>query len=105
MIKCVCNKHYIINNSYKYANTKIDIDIKGNKEYLIISFRDFGKGVYELDLPLLKEKYKRGRDVKDEDGAGLGLYLTNYFMNNMNGKLELRNANPGFIVTIYIRII
>ena len=95
----------IINNSYKYANTKIDIDIKETKEYLIISFRDYGKGVHELDLPLLKEKYKRGRDIKDEDGAGLGLYLANYFMDNMNGKLELSNGDPGFIVTIYIRII
>lgn len=95
----------IINNSYKYANTKIDIDIKETKEYLIINFRDYGKGVHELDLPLLKEKYKRGRDVKNADGAGLGLYLANYFMNNMNGKLELSNGNPGLIATIYIRII
>jgi len=95
----------IINNSYKYANTDIDIDIKETKEYLIISFRDYGKGVHELDLPLLKEKYKRGRDVKDEDGAGLGLYLANYFMDNMNGKIEISNGNPGLIVTIYIRII
>ena len=95
----------IINNSYKYANTKIDIDIKQTKEYLIVNFRDYGKGVNELDLPLLKEKYKRGRDVKEKDGAGLGLYLANYFMDNMNGKLELKNSNPGLIVTIYIRII
>ena len=58
-----------------------------------------------MDLPLLKEKYKRGRDVKEKDGAGLGLHLANYFMDNMNGRLELSNANPGFIVTIYIRII
>ena len=95
----------IINNSYKYANTKIDINIEKEEEYLIISFRDYGNGVNELDLPLLKEKYKRGRDVKDKDGAGLGLHLANYFMDNMNGKLEFSNANPGFIVTIYIRII
>lgn len=95
----------IINNSYKYANTKIDIDIKQTTEYLIVNFRDYGKGVNELDLPLLKEKYKRGRDVKDKDGAGLGLYLANYFIDNMNGKLELKNSNPGLIVTIYIRII
>ncbi len=95
----------IINNSYKYANTNIDINIELIEDYLKIEFRDYGSGVDEFDLPLLKEKYKRGSNVTDEDGAGLGLYLANYFMENMNGKLELANANPGFIVKIYIRLI
>ena len=95
----------IINNSYKYSNTKIDIDTKLDNEYLIISLRDYGNGVNDLDLPLLKEKYKRGSNVKDEDGAGLGLYLSNYFMEKMNGKLELYNSKPGFEVKIYIRLI
>jgi len=95
----------IFNNSYKYANTKIDINIKKDNEYLVISIRDYGKGVNELDLPFLKEKYRRGSDVKDKDGAGLGLHLSDYFMDKMNGKLEIYNSNPGFIVTIYIRVI
>lgn len=95
----------IINNSYKYATTKIDIDIKKTKEYLVLEFRDYGPGVDELDLPLLKEKFIRGRNVKDQDGAGLGLHLANYFMEKMNGKLELENSNPGFKVIVYIRII
>lgn len=95
----------IITNSYKYANTKIDVEVQKDKDCLIIKFRDYGEGVSDLDLPLLKEKYKRGKNVKDNDGAGLGLHLANYFMENMNGKLELRNSNPGFEVIIYIRII
>lgn len=95
----------IINNSYKYANTNIDIYIELKDDYLCISFRDYGNGVSDLDLPLLKEKYKRGSNVTDEDGAGLGLHLANYFMENMNGKLELYNEKPGFKVVLYIRLI
>ena len=95
----------IFNNSYKYANTKVDIDIKSDNDYLIISIRDYGNGVNELDIPFLKEKYRRGSDVKDKDGAGLGLHLSDYFMEKMNGKLEISNDEPGFRVTIYIRII
>lgn len=95
----------IFNNSYKYANTKIDIDIKCDKDYLIISIRDYGNGVNELDIPFLKEKYRRGSHVKDKDGAGLGLHLSDYFMEKMNGKLEISNDKPGFRVNIYIRII
>lgn len=95
----------IINNSYKYAKTKIDIDISMDSEFLKISFRDYGEGVSDMDLPLLKEKFKRGRNVKDEDGAGLGLHLANYFMEKMNGHLELSNSDPGFKVEVFIRII
>lgn len=95
----------IINNSYKYAKTKIDIDVCGESDYLKISFRDYGEGVSDMDLPLLKEKFKRGSNVRDEDGAGLGLHLANYFMEKMNGKLELSNSNPGFLVEVFIRII
>ena len=95
----------VINNSYKYANTNIDINIELIEEYLKVTIRDYGKGVDELDLPLLKEKYKRGSNVTDEDGAGLGLHLANYFMENMNGKLELANDEPGFKVILFIRLI
>ncbi len=93
----------IINNSYKYANTKIDIEVIENNDYLTISFRDYGNGVDEIELPILTEKYKRGKNVKDKDGAGLGLYITKYFMDKMNGELKLENSNPGFKVIISIK--
>ena len=93
----------IINNSYKYANTKIDIEVLENNDYLIISFRDYGNGVDEIDIPVLTEKYKRGKNVKDKDGAGLGLYITKYFIEKMNGELKLENTNPGFKVIVSIK--
>lgn len=93
----------IINNSYKYANTKIDIEVSENNDYLIISFRDYGNGVDEIDIPVLTEKYKRGKNVKDKDGAGLGLYITKYFMDKMNGELKLENTDPGFKVIVSIK--
>ena len=37
--------------------------------------------------------------VRENKGA------IDFFMDNMNGKLELSNSDPGFTVTIYIRII
>lgn len=95
----------IFTNSYKYANTNIEINISMVDEFIMLDIKDFGPGVPEEEVNLLKEKYKRGSNVKDEDGAGLGLHLANYFMDKMNGKLELYNSNPGFGVKIYIRTI
>ena len=90
-------------NSYKYADTKITVEADENDDYLVLCIRDYGEGVPDSELPLLKEKYKRGSNCKDKDGAGLGLYLTNYFITNMDGRMMLENVNPGFAVIMYIR--
>jgi len=74
------------------------------EDYLVIRISDKGPGVKEEELPLIREKYKRGSNASDKDGAGLGLYLTGYFMEKMEGKLGLRNLNPGFEVSVYIRL-
>ena len=79
-------------NSYKYADTDIELSASLKGDYLLIEIRDFGPGVKQEELPLLKEKYKRGSNSSDKDGAGLGLYLTDYFLTEMGGKLEIGNA-------------
>lgn len=95
----------IFANSYKYANTKIETTSKIDGAYLSISIRDFGDGVEAEELPLLMEKFKRGTNTADIDGAGLGLYISKELIKKMNGNLEIENANPGFITKIYLRII
>ncbi|MBQ3408599.1 MAG: HAMP domain-containing histidine kinase [Clostridia bacterium] len=95
----------IFANSYKYANTNVETITKIEDEYLIISIRDFGDGVEAEELPLLMEKFKRGTNTQDKDGVGLGLYISNELLKKMNGKLEIKNGNPGFVTKIYLRII
>lgn len=93
----------IFMNSYKYAGTKMKVEGSEDAEYLAIKVSDCGKGVKDEELPLLKEKYKRGSNITEKDGAGLGLYLTDYFIEKMDGRMTLANANPGFAVTFYLR--
>ena len=76
-----------------------------NNDYLIIRITDKGPGVKDEEIPLLKEKYRRGTNTSDKDGAGLGLFLADYFMEKMDGKLALANADPGFEVSVYIRCV
>ena len=95
----------IFMNSYKYADTAISINPELTGDYLVIRIADEGPGVKEEELPLLKEKFRRGSNASDKDGAGLGLYLTNYFMEKMDGQLGLRNLDKGFEVSVYIRVV
>lgn len=92
----------IFANSYKYAGTPIDVTVFKKAKSLVICIEDYGDGVPKDELPLLKEKFKRGTNVQNIEGAGLGLYISNYFMQEMNGKLILENGDNGFKVTVVI---
>ena len=94
----------IFMNSYKYADTPISVNSEISGDYLVIRVADEGPGVKAEEITLLKEKFRRGSNASDKDGAGLGLYLTDYFMEKMDGRLGLKNTEPGFEVSVYIRI-
>ena len=95
----------IFMNSYKYANTRIEVNSKIENDFLIISVKDFGESIKDDELPLLLEKFKRGSNTKNKDGVGLGLYISASFMNQMNGELDIENDHPGFKVIVKLRII
>lgn len=95
----------IFTNSYKYANTRIYVRVKAAGDYLKITIGDYGPGVPDDEIPLLKEKYKRGSNASEKEGAGLGLYLADYFLNKMNGDLTIDRPEEGFAVTLGIRIV
>ncbi|MCI8550557.1 MAG: HAMP domain-containing histidine kinase [Lachnospiraceae bacterium] len=92
----------IFANSYKYANTNIDVVVSTGGNRLSVGIKDYGGGVAMEELPLIKEKYRRGSNAKDMEGAGLGLYISDYFMNEMRGELKVQNEEGGLKVTVVI---
>lgn len=98
----------VVSNSYKYADTDIDISFSLNleKRQLIMKIKDFGPGVDESEISLLCQKYFRGKNQskKNTAGSGLGMYLAKLFMEGMEGSFDYYNEN-GFVVEIGIRII
>lgn len=95
----------IISNSYKYALTTIDIYVRVIDEFLEIDFRDYGNGVDNNDLALLTNKYYRGKNATSTNGAGLGLYISNYMINKMSGEISFHNLNNGFCVKLKLLIV
>lgn len=90
----------VIYNSYKYADTEIDVTSCICGEYLEITFHDYGKGVLEEELPLLFNKFFRAANSEGKSGAGLGLYISKFLMNKMSGDIECDNTDNGFIVKL-----
>lgn len=94
----------IFANSYKYADTNINVAVCLEDKYLMVCIEDYGGGIGEPELPLLKEKFKRGSNTKDIDGAGLGLYISDYCMKNMQGRLDIENGQCGLKATVRIAL-
>lgn len=94
----------IFANSYKYAKTKIDINAYTSKNSLEVSIEDYGGGVSTEELPFLMEKFRRGKNTAGIEGAGLGLYISSYFMNGMKGGLNAGNGENGLKVIVSIAL-
>lgn len=97
----------IIFNSYKYADTMINVTSRfenAGSKYLFIEIADKGPGVPEEELEMITQKFKRGSNAGNKDGSGLGLYISDYLMNKMEGSFTVRNTGDGFAVEIGIKI-
>ena len=71
---------------------------------LHISITDRGGGVPSEELNMITEKYKRGSNASEEQGAGLGLYISKELMEDMQGSLEVTNADGGFRVILSFKL-
>ena len=94
----------IFANSYKYAGTEITVNAIKREGSIKIAIEDFGGGVKDEELNVLKEKFKRGSNSANTEGAGLGLYISDYFMREMGGALDISNGESGLCVTVTISL-
>ena len=94
----------IISNSYKYADTKIDVEYKMVDGYIEMRISDYGPGVPEGELQLITNKFYRGKGVEDakKDGSGLGLYIAKTLMEKMDGEMICKSEGVGFTVILLI---
>lgn len=94
----------IVSNSYKYAGTAVTISFLITPAHLQIDIMDYGDGVSQEELPLLFNKFYRGHNIAAHSGAGLGLFISKYLMQSMQGDIECHNRDDGFTVTLRIKL-
>ena len=95
----------IISNSYKYAGTDITVKYAFVDNFLSMTIKDSGPGVSDDELPLITNKFYRGKAQLESnaDGNGLGLYIARTLMEAMGGEL-LMESEGGFAVTLLISL-
>jgi PAS domain S-box-containing protein len=87
----------LVQNAIKYVpdDSPIDITVEQCETAIFISVRDYGEGVEPQDLPLLFDRFQRGKQQETTAGMGLGLYLSRMIVEAHGGQLWLENPEDG----------
>lgn len=95
----------ILDNAAKYGGEggRITAEICGNETAVVVRIRDFGPGIPEEELPLIKKKFYKGSSKAR--GSGIGLAVCEEIVTMHGGTLDITNAEGGgTLVTICLPI-
>ena len=96
----LCN---VLDNAAKHGKDgkRIEASISYENDQVVIRIRDFGPGIPEDELPLVKKKFYKGSS--SVRGTGIGLAVCDEIVEMHGGTLTLENAEGGgTLVTISI---
>ena len=91
----------ILDNAAKHGGDgkTIDASIHYNDEQVIVRIRDYGPGIPEDEIPLVKKKFYKGSSKAR--GSGIGLAVSDEIIEMHGGQLVLENApGNGTLVTV-----
>ena len=86
----------ILDNGVKYTpcGGKIAVFAERQEFYTRIRIRDTGKGIPEKNQASVFKRFYREKEVHEQEGVGIGLYLTREIITLQGGYVEVR-SKPG----------
>ena len=92
----------LLDNAIKYSleNSKIEIRAINNylgeynlnkKQGILFEFRDYGRGIPEVDIPHIFERFFRSSNVDEIAGTGLGLAIAKNLIEAHHGEIFLES--------------
>ena len=85
----------ILDNAAKHggAGKRIETEMTFENEQVVVRIRDFGAGIPEDEIPLVKKKFYKGSS--SVRGTGIGLAVCDEIVEMHGGTLTLENAEGG----------
>lgn len=85
----------LLDNASKHGGDgkTVDVELKLDIDYVVISIRDYGRGIPEDELPYVKEKFFKGSSKNR--GSGIGLSVCDEIVTRHSGELIISNADGG----------
>jgi len=91
----------ILDNAAKHGGEgkRIETEMRFEDDQVVVRIRDFGPGIPEDELPLVKKKFYKGSS--SVRGTGIGLAVCDEIVEMHGGTLTLENApGGGTLVTV-----
>lgn len=95
----------LLDNAVKYSppHTVIHIRVEAYELFTAVSVADEGIGISEEEQAQVFGRFYRGREVPQEKGVGIGLYLVREIAEKQGGYIELRSVyREGSTFTFYM---
>jgi len=93
LVKVVTN---LMTNAIKYSpeQTTVTIKLRSKSKQVILSVTDQGYGIAPEHLPHLFERFYRvpNKQIRRQEGTGLGLYITRYIVEQHGGMVEVSST-------------
>lgn len=95
----------LISNAFKYTPHfgQIVLKVSNNQEHLIFTITDSGIGIEKKDINNIFKRFYRSTNKLNKKGKGIGLNLTKFLVNALNGTLEVTSTigeGSKFIITL-----
>lgn len=86
----------VMDNAIKYSKDGgvVTISVIEYEMYTAISVKDQGIGIREEEMAKIFGRFYRAEEVNQEEGVGIGLYLTREILKKQDGYIKVR-SKPG----------
>lgn len=98
----------IIDNGIKYTNSngKIVITMKCFEVFAMVEIKDNGIGIKEAEINNIFKRFYRGKNAENEEGVGIGLYLSRKIVSMQNGFIKVKSEkNNGSIFSVMLPLV
>ncbi len=95
----------IIDNAIKYTNNNgtIVVDSIKYEMFARIDVTDNGMGIDEKEINNIFKRFYRGEGSENEEGVGIGLYLSRQIIEKQNGYIKVKSKRKkGSVFSIFI---
>jgi two-component system OmpR family sensor kinase len=92
----------LLDNALKYTPSGGHVTVSAgvDRGSVVITVRDTGVGISSEELPRVFDRFFRGDRARPMGGAGLGLSIARWLVNEHSGTLRLRSAPDGGTIAV-----
>lgn len=100
--EAVCN---LLDNAVKYtpAGGAVTVEVRNYELFAAIRVADTGPGIPEAEQARIFSRFHRGAEAYEQQGVGIGLYLTRQIAENQGGYVKVTSTpGNGSVFALYL---